>query len=61
MVWGGFGYGSNDNMAFLSDGIKATHYQEMLENHLLPFTKRIVGLSSIFQQDKTFINAAKSS
>lgn len=61
MVWRGFDYGDKYSLAFLSGRMKATDYQKILENHLLPFAMRIVGLSLIFQQDKTSIYVTKFS
>lgn len=51
MIWGCFNYYGKSSLAFVSQSMDQFSYQDVLENHLLPFKNAFGGDNSIFQQD----------
>ena len=60
MVWAGFGYRDQTNIAFPEGQMNATDYQDLLDIHLLPCGEANGGPFWIFQQDNASIHAANS-
>ena len=60
IVWSGFGYRGQTNIAFPEGRMNATNYQDLLGIHLLPFVEAIGGTFWIFQQDNASIHVGSS-
>ena len=58
MVWAGFGYRGQMNIAFPEGRMNATDCQDLLDIHLLPFVEAIGCPFWIFQQDSASIHVA---
>ena len=60
MLWAGFGYRCQTNIAFPEGRMNATDYQNLIDIHLLPFEEAIGGPFWIFHQDNASIQVANS-
>ena len=60
MVWAGFGFRGQTNIAFPEGLMNATDYQDLLDIHLSPFGEAIGGPFRIFEQDDASIHVANS-
>ena len=50
MVWGGISLVGSTSLAFITGAVDSSKYQPLLQQHLVPLAKKIVGSWS-FQQD----------
>ena len=60
MVWAGFGYLGQRNIAFPEGRMNAPDYQDLLDIHFLPFGETVGDPFLIFQQDNASIRVANS-
>ena len=60
IVWAGFGYRGQSNIAFPEGRMNATDYQDLLDIHLLTLGEAIGGPFWIFQQESASIHVANS-
>uniref|UniRef100_A0A914Q3Z0 Transposase n=1 Tax=Panagrolaimus davidi TaxID=227884 RepID=A0A914Q3Z0_9BILA len=60
MVWGAFSALGKLKLAFTSSRMNSEDYQEVLQNHLIPFKNRFRRIPLLFQQDNASIHVSKS-
>uniref|UniRef100_A0A8R1EE79 DDE_3 domain-containing protein n=1 Tax=Caenorhabditis japonica TaxID=281687 RepID=A0A8R1EE79_CAEJA len=60
MVWGAFSSAGYLELAFTTCRMNSTDYQDVLQNHLLPFRRRFNRLPFTFQQDNANIHVSRS-
>ncbi|CAO4375531.1 unnamed protein product [Caenorhabditis nigoni] len=60
MVWGAFSSAGYLELAFTTCRMNSTDYQDVLQNHLIPFRRRFSRRQFIFQQDNAAIHVSRS-
>uniref|UniRef100_A0A8R1DTE1 Tc3 transposase DNA binding domain-containing protein n=2 Tax=Caenorhabditis japonica TaxID=281687 RepID=A0A8R1DTE1_CAEJA len=60
MVWGAFSSAGYLELVFTTCRIHSTDYQDVLQNHFLPFRRRFNRLQFTFQQDNAAIHVSRS-
>uniref|UniRef100_A0A8R1HMK0 DDE_3 domain-containing protein n=1 Tax=Caenorhabditis japonica TaxID=281687 RepID=A0A8R1HMK0_CAEJA len=60
VVWGAFSSAGYLELVFTTCRINSTDYQDVLQNHLLPFRRRFNRLQFTFQQDNAAIQVSRS-
>lgn len=60
MVWGAFCKFGKLSLAFTSPRMDSTEYQEILQDHLLPFIRQFRRSGLIFQQDNASVHVSRS-
>lgn len=60
MVWGAFTRDGTLSLAFTSNKMNSTGYQDVLANHLLPYLRSRQNLNLVFQQDNAAIHVSQS-
>uniref|UniRef100_A0A8R1IDZ4 DDE_3 domain-containing protein n=1 Tax=Caenorhabditis japonica TaxID=281687 RepID=A0A8R1IDZ4_CAEJA len=60
MVWGPFSPAGFLDLAFVTCWMNTSDYQEVLQDHLLPFHRRFSRRQFIFQQDDAAIHVSRS-
>lgn len=60
MIWAAFGWNGTTPVAFILNRMNAAAYQDMLEQHILPFGRLLGGPNWIFQQDNAPIHNART-
>lgn len=60
MVWGAFSALGKLDLAFTSSHMNSEDYQEVLQNHLIPFKNRFRRIPLLFQQDNAAIHVSRS-
>ncbi|CAO4387980.1 unnamed protein product [Caenorhabditis nigoni] len=60
MVWGAFSSAGFLELAFVTCRMNSTDYQEVLQDHLLPFRRRFSRRQFTFQQDNAAIHVSRS-
>uniref|UniRef100_A0A914QHT3 Transposase n=1 Tax=Panagrolaimus davidi TaxID=227884 RepID=A0A914QHT3_9BILA len=60
MVWGAFSALGKLELAFTSSRMNSEDYQQVLQNHYIPFKNRFRRIPLIFQQDNASIHVSRS-
>ena len=58
MIWAAIGWNGKSELVFLSGRQDSHKYKDVLNKYLLPFTNRIAGVETIFQQDNCRIHTS---
>lgn len=60
MIWGGFSAFGKTSLAFVNQRLNSQGYQEVLNQHLLPFLRRFPVANHTFMHDNASIHASAS-
>lgn len=60
MIWGAFSAFGKSKIAFIRTRLDSRGYQQVLQEHLLPFMQKFPSVNHIFMQDNAAIHASRS-
>lgn len=60
MIWAGFSAFGKTSLAFIDNRMNSQKYQEMLNQHLLPYLGRFRAANLVLMQDNASVHASKS-
>ena len=60
MIWGSFSGFGKSSIAFIGTRLNSNGYQQVLQEHLLPYLKKFPSANHIFMQDNAAIHASRS-